>query len=113
MVALFCSYGSPSSRPVADLAPVIFQPRQRISTFPTPANPDIGLFFTREKFYDVVDRVSNFYSMHGQAFAISQYLKDYVWTMTWGHPAAVRTLLDTLASSPVSTLTFSDTLRGH
>ncbi|KAK2792922.1 hypothetical protein FQN52_002600 [Onygenales sp. PD_12] len=101
LVALFSSYGSPTEAPLGDETPtpILFSVRQRISLRPTPANPEIGLFFSHEEFDDVVARVSRGHGEHGQAFLLSDDLKAYIYDLSSGHPAAVRSLLDGLAVS--------------
>lgn len=102
-VALFCSYGSATSwaQDSQTHTPVLFTARQRISLRRTPANPEIGLLFSPEEFHDVINRVCNAHGEHGQLFLLSDDLKDYIFQLTSGHPAAVRSLLDGLASSDV------------
>lgn len=102
-VALFTSYGSPASNPVPNLTPtpVRFRHSQRVSLRRTPSNPEIGLFFSRQEFDEVVDGVSRYYGQHGQLFLLAQDLQDYVWEMTSGHASAVRALLDGVACSDV------------
>ncbi|WEW55222.1 hypothetical protein PRK78_000651 [Emydomyces testavorans] len=100
-VALFSSYGSPSSRPLEAQTPtpVIFDPKQRVSLWRTPANPDIGLFFSQQEYDDVVKRVARHHGEHGPLFRLSRDLQDYIWEITSGHASAVRVFLDCLASS--------------
>ncbi|KAK2809273.1 hypothetical protein FQN50_003914 [Emmonsiellopsis sp. PD_5] len=104
LVALFSSYGSPTEAPLGDQTPtpILFSDSQRISLRPTPVNPDIGLFFSREEFDDVVARVSRSHGEHGQAFLLSDDLKAYIFDLSSGYPAAVMSLLDGLAVSDVS-----------
>jgi hypothetical protein len=78
-------------------APIFFQPSQRVSIRRTPQNPNLGLFFNRAEFDDVVQRVYKSYGQHGQAFRPSPELVDYVWEITNGHPAGVHAVLDYLA----------------
>jgi hypothetical protein len=97
LIVLFSSYGSPSDRPLGTQALVSFQPSQRVSIRCTPQNPNLGLFFNRAEFDDVVQRVCKSYGQHGQAFHPSPELVDYVWEITNGHPAGVHAVLDYLA----------------
>ncbi|KAK2784931.1 hypothetical protein FQN53_008117 [Emmonsiellopsis sp. PD_33] len=101
LVALFSSYGSPTEAPLGDQTPtpILFSDSQRISLRPTPVNPEIGLFFSLEEFDDVVARVSQGYGQFGQAFILSDDLKKYIYDISSGHPAAVRSLLDGVAFS--------------
>ena len=103
MVALFSSYGSPCWKPLEDLTPITFHPNQRVSIRRSPQNPDLALFFTRAEFDDVVDRFCKYHGELGQAFILAQDLKNYIWEFTSGHPAGVRTILDGLRTSEVST----------
>jgi hypothetical protein len=48
-----------------------------------------------------VERFCKHYSKHGQDFLLSSELVDYVWELTNGHPAGVRTLLEGLICSEV------------
>jgi hypothetical protein len=67
----------------------------------TPQNPNLGLFFNRTEFDDVVQRVCKSYGQHGQAFCPSPELVDYVWEITNGHPAGVQAVLDYLAEMSI------------
>jgi len=103
MVVLFSSYGSPSFQPLEEFTPITLSPNQRVSIRRSPQNPDLALFFTRAEFDDVVDRVCKYHGQNGQACLLAQDLKNYIWEFTNGHPAGVRTLLDCLSCSEVST----------
>ncbi|PGH00845.1 hypothetical protein AJ79_08097 [Helicocarpus griseus UAMH5409] len=100
-VALFTSYGSPGSEPInyRTPTPIYSLPEQRVSLWPTTANPELGLFFSREEFNDITARVLEHHSQHGQHFLLSEDLKEFVYRMTSGHASAVRCLLDGLALS--------------
>ena len=101
LVALFSSYGSPSSRLLETPTPFDLTPPQRISIRRSPQNPNLSLFFTRSEFDDVVARACKYYGRHGQAFRPSSELEDYIWEFTNGHPAGVRTILECLNESEV------------
>jgi hypothetical protein len=71
LIVLFSSYGSPSAKPLGDIytpTPIYFQPDQRVSLRRSTRNSNLALLFSPIEFNDVVARVSQFYSQHGQAF---------------------------------------------
>jgi hypothetical protein len=106
ITALFCSYGSPSYRPVQynHGTPLALPPCARISLRPTPCDHDhhapFGLWFSRPEFEQVIERVKTF---DGQPFQMDDELRDMLFTWTAGHAGAVDGLVDSLASkaSPV------------
>jgi hypothetical protein len=107
-VALFASYGSPYNTPLtisdtatATTTPMSLNMNQRISIRRSSQNPNLGLFFSYIEFKDVVARVCEYYVRAG-AFLLSPETIEYIWEITNGHPAGVRVMLDTLATSEVS-----------
>jgi len=93
---LFSSYGSPSTGLSAlgmVSTPLRLAPMQRVSLMQSRQSfsPDIGLFYTKDEFDDVIKRwisspgYSSF-SLHGDASA-------YLFSITNGHPGAVAGLL--------------------
>lgn len=99
IVALFSSYEPPSRGPPELRIPVELCPSVEVSLQPTAANPGVGLSFSRAEFDDVLCREFGPYSEYGHGFDLDDDLKDYLWHLTSGHPAGVRTILDGLASS--------------
>lgn len=56
--------------------------------------PNVGLFLSRF-------RVCEYYSRVELTFKLSDDVKDYIWELTNGQPAAVRAVLDGLSSSEI------------
>lgn len=100
LVALFSSWGSASRKVEVETGtPVYLEDEQRISIRAPNSKP--GIFFTRDEYLDVVERVQKSHSQYGQLFQPSREAVDYIWHVTNGHPAAVRITLDILATSKV------------
>lgn len=99
IVALFSSYESPSRKPPQLQIPrsdVQLSPSEEVHLNPTSAIPDVGLSYTRAEFDDVLNREFGPYSEYHHGFILDEDLIDYIWQLTSGHPAAVRTVLDGL-----------------
>jgi len=56
---------------------------------------------SRAKFDNAIFRVCKYYSENELTFILSDDVKDYIWELTNGQPAAVRAVLDGLSSSEV------------
>ena len=65
---------------------------------PTSAIPNVGLSYTCSEFDDVLSREFGPFSEYRHGFILDEDLIDYMWQLTSGHPAAVRTVLDGLIS---------------
>jgi len=103
-VVLFTSYGSPMGRVVVP-TPYQLTCHQRMSIRPNPPNTiNIGIFFSEEEFEDAVERFIRDSGQNGQYFRPSLDLKNYIWKLTSGHPAAVRAILMALSTSQVFSL---------
>ena len=104
-IITFASYGSATRSPLlseVSSTPVHFTSSQRMSIRPlTSNNPYVGLYLTRAEFDDVVSRICNHYSKHGERFLPSAEALQYIWEFSNGHPSGVRTLLDFIVHSPV------------
>jgi hypothetical protein len=104
MIILFSSWGSATSRSEAVSAtPVLLTDAQRISIRPSHSS-DPSVFFTYTEFIDVIERIKKCESQYGQAFLPDEDVINYVWSVTNGHPSAVRAILAMLANSEVSIL---------
>jgi len=97
LAILFCSYGSPSDRPVEydEGTPLILPPGSRISLTPHDGPdhsgfPPIGLLFSREEFEEAVDR---FRGADGTRIHVEQELRQILFDWTMGHAGAVGDLL--------------------
>lgn len=92
---LFSSYGSPDSGsdeyPLGT-TPVNFKPAQRVSILvsETPGSPRLSLFYDRDEFEDVTDRLCRRPTMN---FKIDMAARSYLYSVTNGHPGAVRSLI--------------------
>lgn len=96
-IALFSSYGSPTGGPSSALpgSPhVIIGAWQRVSLTPSimKFSPNIGLFYSREEFDDVVSRVCS----GRPSLPLDNTAYDYLFDFTNGHPGAVDGLLSYL-----------------
>ncbi|KKZ67349.1 hypothetical protein EMCG_06969 [[Emmonsia] crescens] len=69
-----------------------FGTQQRVSLIPSRVefSPDIGLFYNRDEYDDVVKRT---YALLGQSFTIHPEALAYLFSISNGHPAAVSGLL--------------------
>jgi hypothetical protein len=99
LAILFCSYGSPSIRPVEyDIGtPPIIPPTARISLSPFYDHsgfPPIGLLFSQEEFEEAVDR---FRGPDSSRIRVDQGLRQKLFEVTMGHAGAVGDLLKKLA----------------
>lgn len=85
-VILFCSYGSPSSRPIPHRigTPLALRDAARISLWPTEKS--IGMLFNRSEFDEVVARFERPLNLHAD-------LQDLIFDWTVGHAGAVVELL--------------------
>lgn len=90
---LFSSYGSPSTgvpNPNMNATPLNFGPLQRVSL--VPSTSPIGLFYTEAEFLDVIVRQSQ---VPGRSkFSLDDDAQAYIYSITNGHPGAVKGLLD-------------------
>lgn len=94
-ICLFSSYGSPATGPTHNphgSTPIHFGASKRvsISVSSNPLAPNIGLFYSKEEFNDVIrlrcaDPI--------QKLAIDPAASDYLYSITNGHPGAVTSLL--------------------
>jgi hypothetical protein len=93
-VILFCSYGSPSSRPVDYHigTPLVMRDTARISLWPTKGS--IGILLDHSEFDEVVSRFERPLNLHSD-------LRDSIFNWTVGHVGAVVELLR-LISNQVS-----------
>ncbi|PGH07651.1 hypothetical protein GX51_01660 [Blastomyces parvus] len=89
-VALFSSYGSPSRCPSGRqvTTPVIFHPAQQISLRRTSINPDIGLYFSRKEYDELVHVVCLYHRQQGNEMVLPHRLTACLWDLTSGHPGA-------------------------
>ena len=90
-ICIFTSYGSPSGGPYdfANGSPLSFlEIGQRVSITAPPAevSPGIGLFYSRDEFNDVVQRLS---ADPRRPLRLHIDAKDYVFELTSGHSGAV------------------------
>ena len=93
-ICLFSSYGSPihgNPRRSPNTTPVHLGQSQRVSIKPShiPDSPDFGLFFSRDEFKDVLDRICSHPTL---SFRMESTARAYLYSMTNGHPGAVSTL---------------------
>lgn len=92
---LFSSYGSPGTGPADDMHPETplgyLGPEQRVSitVSKTPGSTSISLFYNRNEFDDVVLRESSRLKL----VPLREEAKDYLFTLTNGHPGAVEAVL--------------------
>ena len=97
-IALFTSYGSPTTGPEVTLAgsPLAFLgAQQRVSITPSIIrySPKIALFYNREEFDDVVSR----YCQDDRSLLkLDDGASDYLFNLTNGHPGAVDGVLNML-----------------
>ncbi|CRG90461.1 hypothetical protein PISL3812_07505 [Talaromyces islandicus] len=98
-IALFTSYGSPTTGPEENPLPgsplAFLGSHQRISI--TPSNvrfsPKIALFFDREEYNDVVSRHCG---DSASLLKLDDKAHDYIYSLTSGHPGAVDGVLNML-----------------
>ena len=91
-VILFCSYGSPSSRPVYHRrggTPLVLADEARVSLRPTERS--LGLLLSRVEFDEVVARREPKLNLHPD-------LLDRILNWTTGHVGAIVQLLDIISS---------------
>jgi len=94
-ICLFSSYGSPSTGPTQyppRSTPLQFGPSQRISITASRfvENGRVCLFYNREEFEDVVSRKC---SHPTNKFELDSAARDYLYSITNGHPGATDALL--------------------
>lgn len=104
LIALFSAYGSPSDWlwETRTPTPITLSPYQKVSLRPSAENPNLCLFFSRPEFDDTIHRLCVYYSRGGLKFELQCDVQDYIWKLTCGQPAAVRSIVDGLSSSEVS-----------
>lgn len=95
-LCLFCSYGSPLTGVDVDrvlFTPVTFGPPQRITlnSQHEKSSPQIGLFFTKDEFDDVVSRLAIF--NYQENFTLDEEARSYLFALTHGHPGAVKSMV--------------------
>lgn len=96
-LCLFCSYGSPASGPdMTYFTPEKIRNCQRISLTPQnqDGSPPIGLFYSKDEFYDVVSRSLAY--RYTEKFNFDGQALDYIFALTNGHPGAVLSMLNAL-----------------
>ena len=111
LAILFCSYGSPGTKPVEydEGNPPILPLSSRISLTPSHDDtndsgfPPIGLLFSREEFKEAVDC---FRGADVTRIRVEQELRQILFEWTMGHAGAVGDLL-TVLSNTVSSLVSS------
>lgn len=96
-IALFTSYGSPTTGPEVILpgSPLAsLGPQQRVSITPSIIrySPKIALFYNRKEFDDVVSR----YCQDPSLLKLDDGASDYLFNLTNGHPGAVDGVLNML-----------------
>ena len=96
-LCLFCSYGSPSKGIPYDnkgtYTPARFSPNQRVSLTPSFAfdTPQIGLFYGKDEYEEVVTRFCS--SQFVEKYTISGDARNYIFSLTNGHPGAVTSIM--------------------
>ena len=95
-IILFCSYGSPSSRPVCHRvgAPLVLRDAARISLWPREGSESdrlIGMLLNRSEFDEVVSRFECPLNLHPD-------LLDLIFGWTVGHVGAVIEMLHIISS---------------
>lgn len=102
MIALFCSYGSPTQGPVLHVTPMYFTPAQRMSIRPLLANNmQLSIFFTRAEFEEVIALISKQSGFCRQPFRLSPDCIDHLWLYFNGHPGGIVALHRVLMDHPV------------
>lgn len=95
-ICIFSSYGSPTTGPTrypVGSTPIQFGPTQRISITPSSFvnNGHICLFYSQEEFEDVVNRAC---LDPTKTFALDPAAREYLYSITNGHPGATTALLE-------------------
>ncbi|KAI9748925.1 MAG: hypothetical protein M4579_007071 [Chaenotheca gracillima] len=103
MIALFASYGSPTTGPSdGGMTPMSFSRDQQVSARADERNSaGLKLYFSREEFDDVVSRYSTHTGQSGQPFLPEPELITYLLEYTNGYPGAVDAVLEVLANSKI------------
>ncbi|KAL4928198.1 uncharacterized protein BDV17DRAFT_282179 [Aspergillus undulatus] len=96
-LCLFASYGSPTTGAPPyqypfQTTPVHLGPAQRVGITRShlSGSPDVCLFYDEAEFRDAVDRIC---ARPSVAFNLDDDARDYLWTITNGHPGAVNALV--------------------
>ena len=92
-ICLFSSYGSPATGPTdhpSKTTPIHIGPSQRIS-ITASRFASVCLFYSREEFEDVVNRRC---SNPTSKFELDPAAREYLYSITNGHPGATDALLD-------------------
>ena len=94
-ICLFSSYGSPATGPIQyplGSTPIHFGARQRISITPSSFadNGRVCLFYSQQEFEDVVSRTC---SNPTRTFDLDPAAREYLYSITNGHPGATTALL--------------------
>ncbi|KAL4784923.1 hypothetical protein BJX76DRAFT_347377 [Aspergillus varians] len=93
-ICLFCLYGSPSTgveKQPRYFTPAQFRKEQRVSLTPH-ASCLIGLFFNKDEFKDAIQNITANPQFEG-SFTLDCNAKDYLFSLTNGHPGGVASLL--------------------
>lgn len=103
MIALFGSYGSPSTGPMSlSITPMQFAPDQRMSLRPLSCDySELSIFFTRSELKDCISRIVMHSSLCGQPFLPCKEFVEQLWVMTNGHPGVTRELMRFLMEATV------------
>ncbi|PYH84181.1 hypothetical protein BO82DRAFT_304933 [Aspergillus uvarum CBS 121591] len=89
-ICLVCAYGSPTTGvEPGTFTPATLNTTQRISLTAdqAPYSPPIGIFFDRPEFDDAISRKIKY--LYFDSFALDEEARDYIFSFTNGHPAAV------------------------
>lgn len=94
-ICLFASYGSPSTGPPEypwGVTPLYLGPSQRVSITKSniPGSADISLFYSEDEFQDTVSILC---SRPYTTFHMELAAREYLYSMTNGHPGAVESLV--------------------
>jgi hypothetical protein len=92
---LFSSFGSPVTgvpKLPRTITPPVLSNHQRVSLVKShhPWSPDVGLFYNWDEFEDAVER---YYRYSSARLKLDPGARDYLFSLTNGHPGAVRSLL--------------------
>lgn len=110
-ICLFSSYGNPATGPTKyplGSTPVHFGAQQRISIIPSSfaKNGRVCLFYSQQEFEDVVSRTC---SNPTRTFALDPAAREYLYSITNGHPGATTALLKFIFSVCISCVYWSIT----
>ena len=105
-ICIFSSYGSPTTGPTKypfGSTPIQFGHKQRVSITPSlfAENGQICLFYSQEEFEDVVNRAC---SDPTRTFALDPAAREYLYSISNGHPGATNALLEFIFSVCISSI---------